>query len=138
MNLPERMPHLEPVSREVDESLDERALFIRDLVVPAQIGAYQREQGRLQKLRLDLRVTLRPPFDWHDRLDDVLNYDLLRQGILDIVAAGHIHLLETLAERIVDLCFSHAKVKGVHLQIAKLEAHGDCIVGYETRRGRRG
>jgi len=136
MNLPERMPHLERVSRDADDSLDERTLFIRDLMVPAQIGAYQRAQGRLQKLRVDLRVTLRPPFDWHDRLDDVLNYDVLRQGILDIVAAGHIHLLETLAERIIDLCFSHAQVKCVHLQIAKLEAHGDCIVGYETRRRR--
>lgn len=136
MNLHERLPRLEPDARDASDARDERALFIRDFVVPAQIGAYEREQGRLQKLRLDLRVTLRPPFDWHDRLGDVLDYDLLRQGILDIVAAGHIHLLETLAERIVDMCFAHPGVNGLHLAIAKLEAHGDCVVGYETRRRR--
>jgi dihydroneopterin aldolase len=132
----EGMPDLEQDEWVGHEPRDERALFIRDLVVPVEIGAYEREVGRLQKLRFDLRVTLGPPFDWHDRLDDVLDYDVLRQGILDIVAGGHIHLLETLAEGIVALCFSHAQVQGVHLRIAKLEAHADCTVGYETRRRR--
>ena len=63
-------------------------------------------------------------------------YDRLRQGILDIVVQGHIRLIETLGGRIVEMCFVHPQVDGVHLQIVKVEAHGDCEVGYETRRRR--
>src|SRR5262249_23073748 len=79
---------------------------------------------------------LGPPYDWGDRLEDVLDYDRLRQGILDILAGGHIKLLETLGERVVEMCFAFAQVDGGHLQIVKLEAHADCEVGDETRRPR--
>jgi dihydroneopterin aldolase len=119
-----------------EESRDVRALFLKDFVLAARIGAHCAEEGRTQRLRLNLCVHLRPPFDWRDCLDDVLDYDRLRQGILDIVAQGHIRLIETLGGRIVEMCFGHSQVEGVHLQIAKLEAHGDCEVGYETWRRR--
>ena len=54
----------------------------------------------------------------------------------DILAAGHINLLETLGERIVDFCLGYVQVQAVHLEIIKLEAHDDCEVGYETHRRR--
>jgi dihydroneopterin aldolase len=136
MDMNEPLLHIHPLVWKGEDERDVRALFIRDLVVPAHIGVYPQEQGRAQPLRFDLCVYLQPPFEWHDRLDEVLDYDQLRQGILDIVGAGHINLLETLAERIVALCFGYRQVQGVHLKIAKLEAHRDCVVGYETRRKR--
>ncbi len=34
------------------------------------------------------------------------------------------------------MCFAYPQVRGVHLQIAKLEAHQDCVVGYEALRRR--
>jgi hypothetical protein len=34
------------------------------------------------------------------------------------------------------MCLGFPQVDGVQLQIVKLEAHGDCEVGYETRRRR--
>ncbi len=136
MDMNEPLSHLHPLVWNHEDARDERSLFIRELVVPAHIGVYAAEQGRTQQLRFDLVVTLQPPFDWHDRLDDVLNYDGLRQGILAIVGAGHINLLETLAERVVELCFGYAQVQALQLRISKLEAHSDCLVGYETRRHR--
>lgn len=134
MNRP--LPHLPPLVGNIDDDRDVRALFIRDFETPGHIGVYANEQGRAQRLRFDLWVYLQPPFDWHDRLDDVLDYDRLRQGILDILAAGHINLLETLGDRIVEFCFGYPQVRAVHLRIGKLEAHDDCEVGYETRRRR--
>jgi len=136
MDMNEPLLHIHPLVWKGEDERDVRALFIRNLVVPAQIGVYPHEQGRAQPLGFDLCVYLQPPFEWHDRLDEVLDYDRLRQGILDIVGAGHINLLETLAEHIVALCFGYPQVQGVHLKIAKLEAHRDCVVGYETRRRR--
>ena len=136
MDMNEQIMLIHPLVWNREEERDVRALFVRDLVARAQIGAHHGEKGRTQALRFNLCVYLQPPFDWADRLEDVLDYDRLRQGILDILAGGHINLLETLAERIVEMCFAHAQVQGLHLQIAKLEAHGDCQVGYETRRRR--
>lgn len=132
----EPLLHLHPLVWNREEDQDVRALFLRDFVVAARIGVYPHEQDRTQRLRFNLGVELRPPFDWHDRLDDVLDYDRLRHGILEILAAGHINLLETLGERIVALCFGYAQVQALHLRIEKLEAHEDCIVGYEVRRRR--
>lgn len=137
MDMKEPLHDLRSPGWDREDEDDVRALIIRNLVVPANIGVYPEEQGRTQSLQFDLRVELQPPFQRHDRLDEVLNYDLLRQGILTIVGAGHINLLETLAERIVAMCFEYPQVRGLRLQIEKLDAHRDCIVGYETRRRRR-
>ena len=132
MKMNEQLMLIHPLVWNREDERDVRALFLRDLRVPAYIGVNHQEQGRTQQLRINLCVYLQPPFEWGDRLTDVLDYDRLRQGILDIIGQGHINLLETLGERIVQMCFSHAQVHGVHLQINKPEAHDDCEVGYET------
>ena len=136
MDMNDRVMLIHPLVWREEELRDVRAVFLKDFVVPARIGAHCAEEGRTQRLRLNLCVYLRPPFDWSDRLEDVLDYDRLRQGILDIVAQGHVKLIETLGARIVEMCLGFPQVDGVHLQIVKLEAHGDCEVGYETRRRR--
>ena len=136
MKMNDQLMLIHPLVWSREDESDVRALFLRDLRVPAHIGVNHQEQGRTQELRINLCVYLRPPFDWGDQLVDVLDYDRLRQGILDIIAEGHINLLETLGERIVQMCFGYPQVRGVHLQIAKLEAHQDCVVGYEALRRR--
>jgi len=136
MDMNERIMLIHPLVWREDEASDVRAVFLKNLIVAARIGAHYGEQGRTQPLRINLCVYLRPPFTWNDRLEDVLDYDRLRQGILDILAGGHIRLLETLGERIVEMCFALPEVDGVHLQLVKREAHDDCEVGYETRRRR--
>lgn len=136
MDMNEQIMLIHPLVWSREEDRDVHALFVRDLVVAARIGVHRQEQARTQALRINLCVYLRPPFDWSDRLEDVLDYDRLRQGILDILAAGRINLLETLGERIVQMCFACPQVRGVHLQIAKPEAHPDCTVGYEALRRR--
>jgi dihydroneopterin aldolase len=132
----ERDMLIHPLVWNREEDRDVRMLFVRDLIVAARIGVHHQEQGRSQKIRINLCAYMGPPYDWQDRLEDVLDYDRLRQGVLDILSEGHINLLETLGERIIAMCFAHARVQGAHLQIAKLEAHRDCEVGYETLRRR--
>ena len=136
MDMNEQIMLIHPLVWNREDDRDVRALFVRDLVADARIGVHHHEQDQTQRLRFNLCVYLRPPFDWADRLEEVLDYDRLRQGILTILAEGHINLLETLGERIVQMCLAFAQVRSVHLQIAKLEAHRDCIVGYEALRRR--
>lgn len=132
----ESLLSVHPLVKGREDESDLRALFLRNLVAPARVGVYGHEQGGVQPVRFDLEVCLRPPFELRDRLEDVLDYDRLRQGILDILAAGHVNLLETLAERILAMCFGFPEVVAVHLRITKLRAHDDCEVGYEVRRRR--
>ena len=135
MDMNEPLLHIQPPAWRGEDD-DVRTLFLRNFVAHADIGVYDSERTRRQPLRIHLVVYLTPPFDWHDRLEDVLDYDKLRQGILDILGAGHINLLETLGQRVLAMCFAYAQVCAVHLQIAKIEAHEDCEVGYEVRRRR--
>lgn len=135
MNMQEPLLHIHPLAWSEDER-DVRAVFLRNFVTDASVGVYPHEHAATQKLRFDLCVYLTPPFDWHDRLDEVFDYDRLREGVLGLLATGHVNLLETLGERIVDMCFAFPQVAGVHVRIAKLQAHADCEVGYETRRRR--
>ena len=136
MDMNEQIMLIHPLVWNREDDRDVRALFVRDLVAAACIGVHHHEQGQTQRLRFNLCVYLRRPFDWHDRLEEVLDYDRLRDGILAILGEGHINLLETLGERVVQMCLGFPQVQGVHLQIAKLEAHQDCTVGYEALRRR--
>lgn len=134
MDLMEPILNIHPLARRREDESDLRTLFLRNFMAQARVGVYDHEHGRGQQVRFDLEVSLRPPAELRDRLQDVLDYDCLRQGILDIVAAGHVNLLETLAERILAMCFGHPEVVAVQLRITKLQAHDDCEVGYEVRR----
>lgn len=116
-----------------------RALFLRNFTVQARVGAHDHERGARQRVRLDLTAYLATDApDPGDRLAAVLDYDRLRQGVLDILGAGHINLLETVAERVCAMCFAHPQVRAVALCIAKPDAHPDCEVGYELHRVRPG
>ena len=77
MDMKEPLYQLHPLVWNREDDRDVRALIIRDLVIPADIGVYPQEQGHPQNLRFDLRIELQPPFEWHDRLEEVLDYDKL-------------------------------------------------------------
>src|SRR5262245_36842526 len=99
MKMNQEMLLIHPLVWSGNDERDGGAVSWREPGVTARIGAHDQEQGRTQRLRINRCVALRPPFDWGDRLDDVLDYDRLRQAVLDLLAQGHITLLETLGER---------------------------------------
>jgi dihydroneopterin aldolase len=100
-----------------------RKVFVKGLKLDAFIGAYDHEQGASQPLKIDLELEVIEPADpAGDRLEDVVCYNRLTQGIKAIIAEGHIKLLETLAERIADLAIAHAMVLSVSVRIDKPRA----------------
>ena len=86
-------------------------VFVRDLVLDAMIGAYDHERDKPQRVRvnLDLKVELAGPPT--DNLADVVSYDTMIASVRDILNAGHVNLVETLAERIADRCLIDRRVK---------------------------
>lgn len=100
-----------------------RKVFVKGLKVDAFIGAYDHEQGAAQPLRIDFELEVIEPADpAGDRLEDVVCYNKLTQGIKTIIAEGHIKLIETLAERIADLAIAHPMVLAVAVRIEKPQA----------------
>ncbi len=115
-------------------------VFINGLEIMMEIGAYPEEFGRKQRVIVDLKAWLKDRHSLSDKdeLDTVVSYDDIRKDIEDIAAKGHIKLVETFAERIVDRCFAHfPRIAQIRVKITKpdiiLHAAG---VGVEIRRSR--
>lgn len=113
-----------------------RRVFIRGLVLEAFIGAYDYEQGIAQPVRIDLDIDVREPAEpTGDRLEDVVCYNRLTQGIKAIIAEGHIKLVETLAERIAELAIAHPMVLAATVRVEKPKAISEAdAAGVEIER----
>ena len=117
-------------------SAPKRKVFVRDLELDAFIGVYESEQGSSQPVRINLDIDVAQPSDpAGDRLEDVVCYNRLTQGIKQIIDEGHIKLVETLAERIADLALSHSMVKSVNVRVEKPNAIKEALAaGVEISR----
>lgn len=120
-----------------------RRMFIRDLILNAQIGVYAHEQGRTQRVRvnLDLAVEDQPatnlsrPAVGADDLRRVVDYDLIINATREIIATGHVQLVETLAERVAEACLQDPRVRIARVMIEKLDVFEDAAsVGVEIER----
>jgi dihydroneopterin aldolase len=111
-------------------------IFVRGLVLPIAIGAYDEEQGVTQKVGFTIEATVATGVSPKgDALAEVPSYDDLVGAVRAIVAAGHINLVETLAERIAERCLSDKRIVSVLVRVEKLE-RGPAAVGVEIVRPR--
>jgi len=114
-----------------------RHVFIRNLEVLAQIGIYGHEKGKLQPVRINVDLAVEDLIDVEDRLEKVVDYASIEAAIRAIIAAGHINLAETLAERIAAACFVDKRVKTARVRVEKLHAlPGAESAGVEIERER--
>lgn len=98
-------------------------ISLRDHTLEIEIGAFQQERGRSQRVRFNIAVEL-VPFPGQRREDDVdsiLSYDVLAQAIEDEIAGARVDLLETLAEGIAARILTHAAADCVCIRIEKLD-----------------
>lgn len=93
------------------------SVFVRGLEVEAGIGVYDHEQGRLQRLVIDVTLELdaRPI----ERLGDTINYETVAEAARTIVAEGHVGLVETFAERLARACLDDRRVRRAMVRIEK-------------------
>lgn len=113
-------------------------IYIRDLVAPASIGVYDHERHRRQPVRINVDLRVRESAaPLGDDIANVFSYDKIIRGIRDIIDEGHINLVETLAERIAELCLSDRRVVNARVSVDKLEVEPDAAaVGIEIERSR--
>jgi dihydroneopterin aldolase len=114
-----------------------RHVFIRNLEVLAHIGIHGHEQGKLQPIRINVDLAVEDAAVLADKLDLVVDYEAIANKIRALVAAGHINLAETLAERIAAACFEDPRVKTTRVRVEKLHAlPGAESAGVEIERER--
>ena len=111
-------------------------ISLRDHVVDADIGAFQQERGRTQRLAFNVVVEVVPraaPLD--DDVDRILSYDTITEAIAHELAEERLNLLETLAEKIADRILHARQALRVFVRIEKLD-RGPGALGVEIVRAR--
>jgi len=113
-----------------------RHVFVRDLQLDANIGVYRREKGKLQPVRINVDLTVEETEgEVADKLENVVDYGAVVEGIKTILAAGHLNLVETLAEQIAAHCLADARVRVARVRIEKLNVIAEASsVGVEIER----
>ena len=113
-------------------------VFIRDLTLTALIGVYSHEKENPQPIRINLDLAVKENTTANeDRLAEVVSYEDIANGVRNLVASGHVNLVETLAQRIADMCFGHHRVQAVRVRIEKLAVFEDAAsAGVEIERYR--
>ena len=111
-------------------------ISLRDHVVEADIGAFQQERGRTQRLRFNVVVEVRPnPAPLADDVDRILSYDRITEAIAAELADERLNLLETLAARVAERILAEPQAMRAFVRVEKLD-RGPGALGVEIVRSR--
>lgn len=120
-----------------------RRVFIRDLILDAQIGVYPEEMGGRQPIRINISFEMRddgldyPDGIGPDEVSRVVDYDGLTKRVRALVGRAHVQLVETMAEQIARLCLSDTRVIRARVMVEKLTVFPDAVsAGVEVERSR--
>ncbi len=113
-----------------------RHVFIRDLMLSASIGIHPHERKMKQSLCINISVAVEAHNTTKDhKIDDVVCYETLANKVRDLVARGHIDLVETLADDIADQLLTDKRIFIIRVRIEKPDAIADTrSVGVEIER----
>lgn len=123
------------------ELSDCRRLFLRNYEVQINIGVHEFEKKGEQRvlINVDLFIPLALSTPQADQLDEVVDYDFMRDTIARRMAEGHIHLQETLCDDVARAMLAHPKVRAVRVSTEKPDVYPDCqSVGVEVFQVKRG
>jgi dihydroneopterin aldolase len=114
---------------------DCRRIFLREVLLDANIGIHDFERRGAQRLviNVDVFVPLAVSTPHHDRISEVLDYDFVRLTIRRRIEQGHINLQETLVDDIAHALLAHPGVKAVRVASEKPDVYEDVeAVGVEV------
>jgi dihydroneopterin aldolase len=112
-----------------------RRLFLREVLLDANIGIHDFERAGRQRLviNVDVFVLLAVSTPRHDRINEVVDYDFVRLTIRRRIEQGHINLQETLVDDIARALLAHPSVAAVRVASEKPDVYDDVdAVGVEV------
>jgi dihydroneopterin aldolase len=98
-------------------------IAVRGVRAHAHHGVYKREREQGQLFRVDavLEVDTRPAAA-SDDLELTVNYAEVAQQLHHVLISEPVDLLETLVQRLADVCLGHPLVNAVEITVHKPEA----------------
>ena len=107
--------------------------FLEGLECACRIGAFNHERLAPQRVIIDAEILLADGSEpQSDSLDEALDYDLIRNAILEVARSRHFDLQETLARELYDTLGALPGVAAVRVRTAKPDAYEDCSeIAYE-------
>ncbi|MGH6815967.1 MAG: dihydroneopterin aldolase [Hyphomicrobiaceae bacterium] len=115
-----------------------RRVFVEGFELMGSVGVTERERRYEQRVVVSLDLEVVDTYDGRsDAIEDVYDYDRAIGIVKAAVAAGHVDLIETLAERIAADCLTDGQVLCARVRIEKPDVVPDCrAVGIEIVRCR--
>jgi dihydroneopterin aldolase len=116
---------------------DCRRLFLRNYEVMINIGVHDFEKKGEQRvlINVDLYIPLAQSTPKDDQLEEVVDYDFMRETVARRMAQGHVHLQETLCDDVARSMLAHPRVRAVRVSTMKPDVYPDCEgVGVEVFR----
>ena len=116
----------------------EKKILIKDLTLDLQLGYYDFEKEKKQKVKFSLEVDYEDKKPTSDKdIKSIVNYDKIVKLIAKLVKNRHYNFLETLAEDVFDKLFKDKRIVKIVLQIEKLEILKQCTsVGIQISKKR--
>ena len=113
-------------------------ILIRDLLLDCRIGVHAHERLAPQRVRVNVELEVRNGIRHEaDDIAGVVSYEGILEGIKALAAGDHINLVETLAERIADLCLADARALCAKVRVEKLDIEPKAAgIGIEIERRR--
>jgi 7,8-dihydroneopterin aldolase/epimerase/oxygenase len=114
----------------------EFSIIVEDLDVAMRLGIHPHEAAP-QRVRVAVRLTVdypSPPSA--DAIEEVLDYDFVRETVRTLAAGPGFALQETLVEAIAQRCLADPRVTEVRVRSTKLDVYPDATVGCEIVRRR--
>ncbi len=106
-------------------------VFVRGLVIEAEIGVYEHEHGRRQPLVIEVELELRPARFEH--IADTVSYEAVVEQAREIAQAGHLKLVESFAEALARALMSDPRVLAARVRVDKPEALEPALAGVEIK-----
>lgn len=108
---------------------------LEGLEVTMGLGIHEAELAAPQRVMLTVWLTCDyGPARFPDTIEQVVDYDFVRDGIRALVAARHFNLQETLCEEVAALCFADPRVREVRVRSSKPDIYPDAAIGCEIVR----
>lgn len=111
-------------------------ILLEGLEVTMGLGIHPEERAAPQRVVLNVAMDCSYPHPPEDRIDAVVDYDFLREGILRLTRSRHFELQETLCDAVAALAFADPAVARVTVKSMKLDIYPDARIGCEIVRTR--
>ena len=115
-----------------------RHVFVRDLDLMALIGIYDHEKTEPQRIIVNIDLSVHEgEGPQGDDIGHVVSYEIVVKKVEQIIADGHINLVETLCEKIAAACLRDKRVVAARVRVEKPDIIKNArSVGVEIERQR--